>query len=211
MTHGLSRHPFVVSVNQPLSQILGWPQELFLRPRKKFRDKRALGQVRGTRRLVLALLTSSSGPCTVMEPAWAALFSQQNLGKGSLSTLRLSYSNFLYGDIRTTSQFMCIWVRIWLTIASAVLYEQNFQFHQYSQVNSAGLAVCSERQGGPWSQESGKPCVVMFPGHQLEGRPAGRQLRDLSDLIHCISKLGITIMCVSLILGLFFGGANVQP
>ena len=70
------------------------------------------------------------------------------------------------------------------------------------------MAVCSERQGGHWGQESGKPCAVTFPGHWLEGRLAGGQLRDLSDLIHFISKLGITIICVSLILGLF-GGANV--
>lgn len=76
MTHGLSRRPFFISVNQPLSQILGWPQELFLRPGKKFRDKRALGQVQGTRVLVAALPISSSRPCVVMEPTWAALFSQ---------------------------------------------------------------------------------------------------------------------------------------
>lgn len=76
MTHGLSGRPFFSSVNQPLSQILGWPPELFLRPGKKFSDKRALGQVLGTRLLVPALPTSSSRPCAVMEPAWAALFSQ---------------------------------------------------------------------------------------------------------------------------------------
>lgn len=122
-----------------------------LRPGRKFRDNGAPRLGSGDVASGPHSATPRRGAsCAVMSLACAAPSHHCNeeLGYrdccGPFQCSRFPHSDLLYSQWKSNLLICVHLAQIWLTRASAVLYEQNFNFISTAKFIAAGLAVCDE-------------------------------------------------------------------